>query len=66
MEFALRLLIAFVGFVGGFVGGVWFAIYCQTGIERQAMKEGFIKLCGKYYRLTKITKEDEWTVDYDE
>lgn len=55
MVFALGLLNSFLSFVGG----LFFALHCQCGIERQSVKVGYIKLCNEYYKLTKLTKESE-------
>jgi hypothetical protein len=45
------------GLLLGFLIGFAAAVCGQVRIEEQSIKVGFIKLCGDYYKIEKISKE---------
>jgi hypothetical protein len=45
-------------FLIGFTIGYLVVAIGQLGIEKEAVKNGIIKLCGKYYTITHLKKND--------
>lgn len=45
-------------FLIGFIVGYLVAAAGQAGLDREGVKQGIIKLCGKYYTIAPLKKED--------
>ena len=48
-----------LGFLIGFFGGFVFAVIGATNSERNAVRKGVVKLYGDFYKIERITKEND-------
>ena len=48
------LLWIFIGLLLGFATGFVFAVWAQYEMDQRSVRDGVIKLCGKFYTLNKI------------
>ncbi len=55
MMFVIFLLGVFIGVGVGYV----LAVLGQLGLEERYKQEGFAKICGEFYRITKIEHDGE-------
>lgn len=42
------------GLLGGYIIGVSHAASCQVKSDERSIEEGYIKLCGSYYKIEKL------------